>query len=53
MYKQYIGADGTLSTGIIRTSDNAYIPCDEANSDWQAYLLWLADGNTPLPAENE
>jgi hypothetical protein len=22
------------------------------NTDYQAYLKWLADGNTPLPAEN-
>ena len=52
MYKKYIGADGTVSTGIIRISDNAYIPCDEANTDYQAYLKWLEEGNTPLPAEN-
>jgi hypothetical protein len=37
---------------IIRLSDNAQIPLDEANTDYQAYLKWVADGNTPLPAEN-
>ena len=28
------------------------IPFDPDNTDYQAYLKWLADGNTPLPAEN-
>ena len=36
---------------IIRISDNAYIPMDEANTDYQAYLKWVEEGNTPLPAE--
>ena len=29
------------------------IPMDESNTDYQAYLKWVAEGNEPLPAENE
>jgi hypothetical protein len=37
---------------VQRLSDNAFIPFDPANTDYQAYLKSVAEGNTPLPAEN-
>jgi hypothetical protein len=27
------------------------IPLHEGNTDYQAYLKWVAEGNTPLPAD--
>ena len=36
---------------IIRTSDSASIPTDTGNADYQTYLAWEAEGNTPTPAE--
>jgi len=36
---------------IIRMSDRASIPINSDNTDYQAYLKWVADGNTPLPAD--
>jgi hypothetical protein len=36
---------------ILRLSDNVFIPKDPDNTDYRAYLAWLAEGNEPLPAD--
>lgn len=36
---------------IIRVADHASIPMNSENADYQAYLKWLEEGNTPLPAD--
>jgi hypothetical protein len=52
MYKKVISRAYGLESDVIYYIDrNIYIPFDPANTDYQAYLKWLAEGNTPLPAD--
>lgn len=57
MYKLINTIQPTLGKKVLdcvqRLSDGACIPFDEANTDYQAYLKWVEEGNTPLPAEEQ
>jgi len=52
-YQYIIGLDGItiLKNAIKRLPDGAFIPFDPDNTDYQAYLAWVAQGNEPLPAD--
>ena len=55
MYKELnIDFHGEQQKHIIRDNGDGNFtsfPADPANTDYQAYLKWVAEGNTPLPAE--
>ena len=51
MYKLYLNDRTNEPCMVQRLSDNAYIPFDPANTDYQAFLAWIAEGNTPTPAD--
>ena len=39
------------TNSVQRLSDNAFIPFAPDNTDYQQYLKWVEEGNTPLPAD--
>lgn len=51
MYKLVHNAQTGADSCVKRIADSAFIPFDQGNTDYRAYLAWLAKGNTPLPAD--
>jgi hypothetical protein len=51
MYKILQDTDTGRTLCVIRNADNASIPFDLYNRDYQEYLEWLSQGNEPEPAE--
>ena len=49
MYKLFDYDNKTVS--IKRLPDNVSIPLDPANADYQEYLAWIEEGNTPEAAD--
>jgi hypothetical protein len=39
------------TVSVEKIGENMVVPFDPSNTDYQAYLKWLAEGNTPLPPE--
>ena len=50
MYKLRDSTFNNYQNEVIRKSDGAVIPFDEANRDYQEYLAWKAEGNEPEAA---
>ena len=51
MYKIIYDGMVNKESGVLRLSDGGCIPFDPANTDYQEYLAWLDEGNTPEPAD--
>ena len=51
MYKLASTPFGGEPFCVTRLVDNASIPFDPDNTDYQEYLKWVAEGNTPEPAD--
>jgi hypothetical protein len=51
MYKLQKDSLSEKIISVQRFVDGASIPFDSANTDYQAYLKWLEEGNEPEPAD--
>ena len=50
---QLLSYKGAVQDGIIKnTETGTLIPFSDSNPMYQEYLAWVAEGNTPLPADN-
>jgi hypothetical protein len=52
VYKLFMSMDGKEIAGVILNGNTA-IPANPDNTDYQAYLAWVAEGNEPIPADGE
>ena len=54
-YKLYNNPEGTCVVSVRPYANgawlNMFIPAVEDNTDYQAYLAWVAEGNTPEAAD--
>ena len=52
MYKKVKNTISGQEVPVIkRISDNAFIPVNSDNTDYQEYLKWIAEGGVPEPAD--
>ena len=51
MYKLQNDSRGNEVRGVLRIADNAFIPFEPTLPEYQEYLEWVAEGNTPEPAD--
>ena len=51
MYQLQKDSFGNQLPVVKRSIDNAFIPFDDANTDFAEYKKWLAEGNVPTPAD--
>jgi len=51
MYKSIKPPFGENPNAVYRMSDNVFVQFFPDSKDYQEYLAWLAEGNTPLPAD--
>jgi len=50
MYKIY-KFNGEDMPSILKEDGGTYFICSKESADYQAYLAWVAEGNTPEPAD--
>ena len=46
-YIVHVNGLTTMVERVDEEGNSSWIPTDPANADYQAYLAWLAEGNTP------
>jgi len=51
-YENKLGKIGLINIVYVNNNETLWIPIDEGNVDYQIYLKWLAQGNTPGEYDN-